>query len=262
MVIKEQYGRTRVLRLANPPANVLNLSLLEALRCEIEQAAGDEGVGCLMLASAYPRYFSAGLDLQELLGLKPERRPDMFGALFGVYRRLCEFPKPSLACIQGSAILGGWIIAMGCDFRILSENTGRIALSEIRIGLSPGSELIDRLIRISSSPSLVKEMVLRGRTLRAEQALAGGFVDRLAPPDSIEAECLKEAGALCRLAPRAYASAKSSLWRIETAGVQTLRRESLLEFTRLITGPEAQEGIQAMLEKRAPRFVNAAPGEP
>ena len=61
MVIKEQLDRVRVLRLAHPPANVLNLRLLGALRGEIEEAAENRAVGALVLASSYPRYFSTGL---------------------------------------------------------------------------------------------------------------------------------------------------------------------------------------------------------
>lgn len=258
MVIKEQTERVRVLRLANPPANVLNMSLLKTLRGEILQAGTDAGVDCLVLASAYPRYFSTGLDLEELLSLGRERQPELFEALFGVYHGLLAFPKPTVAALGGSAILGGWILAMGCDFRLLSEGTGRIALSEVRIGLSPGAELIARLKEISSEPNLVKEMVLRGRTLRADEALAGGFVDRLVPQETLGEEALKEARQLSRLAPRAYAAIKRGLLRRAPGEAEALRRESLEEFQTLLSGPEAQEGIAAMREKRKPRFAGAA----
>lgn len=212
MVLKEQHERVWVLRLANPPGNVLNMSLLHALRGEIIQADSEKDVRCLVLASAYPRYFSTGLDLVEVVSLPLERRHEMFEALFGVYFALRALSKPSLAAMGGSAILGGWIMAMGCDFRLLSEGTGRIALCEIRMGLSPGGVLIRRLCEIASNPVLVKEMVLRGRTLHAEEALAGGFVDRLVPAEAMDEESLKEARQLCKLPSQAYASIKRSLW--------------------------------------------------
>ncbi|MBI3554415.1 MAG: enoyl-CoA hydratase/isomerase family protein [Elusimicrobia bacterium] len=261
MVIKEQDAHVRVLRLANPPANVLNMSLLQTLRGEIDSAARDPEVRCLVLASAYPRYFSTGLDLEELLSMPPDRRGELFGALFGVYHGLRGLPKPALAAIGGSAILGGWVLAMGCDFRLLTEATGRIALSEIRLGLSPGAELIARLRDIASSPVLVKEMVLRGRTLRADEALSGDFVDRLVPADALADEAMKEARQLCKLPHDAYAAVKGALSRGGAAEQEALWRETMEEFKRLLGGPEAQEGIHAMREKRRPRFAGVEAGE-
>jgi enoyl-CoA hydratase len=253
MVLKEQHERVRVLRLANPPGNVLNKSLLQALRGEIVQAETDTEVRCLVLASAYPRYFSTGLDLSEVVSLPQARRHELFEALFGVFDALRALAKPSLAAINGSAILGGWIMAMGCDFRLLSAGTGRIALSEVRMGLSPGPALIARLREISSDPVLVKEMVLRGRTLHAEEALSGGFVDRLVPAESMDDEALKEARHLCKLPHQAYSSIKRSLWPGEEQA--ELKRRTLDEFHLLLAGHEAQEGILAMKEKRRPRFT-------
>jgi enoyl-CoA hydratase/carnithine racemase len=253
MLNQETHGRVRVLRLANPPANVLAVALLKRLKTEIAAAAADDGVRCLMLASAYPRYFSTGLDLGEMLALPPERRGEVFGELFAVYHDLLAFPKPTLAAINGSAILGGWILAMGCDFRFLSEGTGRIALSEVRMGLSPGTELVERLSRLSSSPTLVKELVLKGKTLRADEALAGGFVDRLVPQEALEEEALKEARQLCKLPLTAYASVKRSL----NGTNRGLSEATLAEFGRLLAGPEAEEGVLAMREKRRPRFAGA-----
>lgn len=258
MVIKEQAERVRVLRLANPPANVLNMSLLRTLKGEIEHAAADPAVDALLLASAYPRYFSTGLDLEELKSLGKDRTHELFEALFGVYYALRALGKPTLAAIGGSALLGGWILAMACDFRLLSEGTGRIALSEVRMGLSPGAELVTRLREMSSSPNLVKELVLRGRTLRAEEAFSGGFVDRLVPQEKLEEEALREARQLSKLAPNAYAAIKKLLARRAPGEDEALKSESLEEFRRLLAGPEAREGILAMQEKRRPRFAGAA----
>jgi enoyl-CoA hydratase/carnithine racemase len=256
MLIKEERGAIRVLRLANPPANVLNMSLLATLEREIASAGSDPAIRCVVLSSAYPRYFSMGLDLEEMLSLPQERRSEVFGGLLSVYHGLRACPKPSLAAISGSAFLGGWILAMGCDFRLLSAGTGRIALAEIRMGLSPGAELIARLREISSSPVLVKELVLRGKTLRAEEALAGGFVDALFPPESLEDEAMKEARQLCKLPLEAYAAIKRALSG-PPGDREALWQDALAEFRLLMRGADAQEGVLAMREKRRPRFAGA-----
>jgi len=256
MLIKEQFEKVRVLRLATPPSNVLNLNLLETLKREIVEAADDAQVRCLVLASSYPRYFSTGLDLDELAGLPRERQAEPFAALLGCHRALREFPKPTLAAVSGAALLGGWILAMACDFRLLSKEHGKIALSEIRLGLTPSGILVKRLMEISASPSLVREMALRGRALRWEKALAGGFVDRVVEAERLNDEALKEAHSLAKLAPAAYASIKRALARRAPGDDEALRQESREDFDRLLATSAAQDGIKAMREKRRPRGIH------
>lgn len=254
MLVKEQEGRVRVLRLANPPANLLTLGLLAALRGEVAQAATDPSVAALVLASAYPKYFSVGLDLQEQESLPPQRRGEPFEGILALYRELRAFPKPTVAALSGSAVLGGWILALACDFRLLTAGTGKIALSEVRMGLSPGPVLIGRMLELAANPSLVKEMVLRGRTLRAEEALAAGLVDALVDAEALAAEALKEAKSLARLPRGGYAAVKAALSRRPPGDEEAIWAQTQAEFRALLAGPEAREGIAAMREKRRPRW--------
>lgn len=253
MIEIENIERVRILYLNSPPSNVLNLKLLGALRQEVERAGADAGVRCLVIASKIPKYFSSGLDLGELTSLPPERQAEPFNALLALYRTLYALPKPTLACIGGNAILGGWIIALAADFRILSED-GRIALSEIRFGLSPTSLLIQRMKSISSSPTLVKEMVLRGKTLRAPEALAGGFVDELADPLAVLEHAKSFARGLGKMSPLGYASVKRSLQESGSLDGTKLWEKSMDEFHELFGDPQTKEGIMAMRDKRRPNW--------
>lgn len=256
MLIKEDLERVRVLRLANPPSNVLNLGLLSALRKEVAAAAADATVRCLLLSSAYPRYFSTGLDLSELTSLPPERRTEFFDGLFGLYRDLLALPKPTLAAISGTAFLGGWILAMACDFRLLTDD-GRVALSEIRMGFTPTPVLVGRMLRICSSPSAVKDMVLRGKTLRAEAAFAAGLVDEVVAPGELAARALAQARTLARLPAAAYAKIKAALDDPDGKNQEDLWRRSRAEFAELFALPETQEGLEAMRDKRRPKWESA-----
>lgn len=242
------------MRLANPPSNNLTLSLLETLREELSQAREDSSVRCLVLASAYPRYFSTGLDPQEIKALPEGRRFEPFLSLLEAYRQILEFPKPTLAVLSGSAVLGGWILAMACDFRLMGREHGKISLSEIRFGLSPTACLIQRMREISSSPFLVKEMVLKGKALRAEQALEGNFVDALAPGETLDAQALSEARRLASAPLPAYLSVKKALQGPSAPGFAALWQDSLRDFERIVETAEAREGIAAMVEKRRPRW--------
>ena len=254
MIDREDHGRVRVLRFNHPPANVLTMALLERLRKEFAEAAGDDGVRCLVLASALPKYFSTGLDLGELSGSGEGKRSGPFLALIETFRTIEAFPKPIVASLNGSAILGGWILAMACDFRYLAREQGRIALSEVRMGLSPTRALIQKLTSIGKDPSLVKAMVLRGKTLRAEEALSGGFVDAVFPGAKLEDAVMKEAKALAKMAPHAYASVKKSLSRVYGESHDALWKESIEDFDELFADPLTAEGLSAMKEKRRPRW--------
>jgi enoyl-CoA hydratase/carnithine racemase len=254
MIVKEQDGLVRVLRLANPPANMLSLGLLEALRREIAHAASDSGVRCLVLASSYPRYFSAGLDLEELMTLPPDKQSSHFEAILGAFRDLRALGKPTLAAMSGTAVLGGWILAMACDWRIMADAPGKVSLAEIRIGLSPSAMLIGRLQQIAKDPVAVKEMVLKGKSLRVPEAYAAGLLDRVVSSEHLQEEVMSEARSLTKIAPAAYAAAKKALWRRPVGDEEAIWRESIAEFQTLFAGPEAQEGVAAFREKRKPRW--------
>jgi enoyl-CoA hydratase/carnithine racemase len=252
VIVVEQQDSVRVLRLQAAPSNVLSLAFLGELAEGVRAAGEDKATRCLVLESAFPRYFSTGLDLSELAGLPRARRTEPFERLLRTYRLLRDLPKPTVAAIGGSAILGGWIVAMACDFRLLTPD-GRISLSEIRLGLSATSALIARLREMAASQALVKDLVLRGKTLRAPEALAGGFVDRLVPTQALREEALKQARALGKLPAPAYASIKRSLSGRTPKEEEALWRASRREFDRLFFTSEAQEGLTALHEKRRPR---------
>lgn len=253
MIETSDRDGVRLISLNRAPSNVLNMELLASLRGALTRAEKDPSVRALVLASSCPKYFSSGIDLEELTGLPPERQSEPFLGLLSAYRELLSCPKPTVAALSGNAILGGWIVAMACDFRVLAEEA-RIALSEIRFGLSPTTLLIRRMQQISSSPVLVKEMVLRGKNLKSAEALAGGFVDSLAPASRVLEEALALAKSLAKQSPGGYASVKRSLNGTGSEESERLWKLSQTEFKELFADPQTSEGIMAMREKRRPKW--------
>lgn len=242
-------GKVRVLLLRREPGNAV---LAEDLR---QLAAEVEGLGearALVLGSSLPRYFCSGLALEPIVAARPEERHETFVALLTAYRALLACPRPVVGALSGSATVGGWIIAMGCDWRVLAEDTGKISLSEIRLGLTPSPVLIARLAALSKDPRVVKEMVLRGAPLRAPQALEAGLVDELAPEAEVLPRALELARRLARSAPGAFAAVKRGLNAPFLDAAPW--RESLEEFKAVVAGAEGAEGLRAMAEKRRPRW--------
>jgi enoyl-CoA hydratase/carnithine racemase len=245
-------GAVRVITLARPPGNALGRAELEALRREFQSASADPGVRALVVESGVPRYFSSGMDLAEITALPPERRAEPFGELLAAYRALLEAPKPVVAAASGAAILGGWILAMGCDWRVMAAESGKAALSEIRAGLSPTPLLIARLAALCRDPRVAREMVLRGETLRTDEALAAGLVDEVGAEAEVRARALDLARRLAKSPPAAFASVKRALNAPFLDA--SLWRESMEEFKATVLGPEAGEGMAALRDKRRPRW--------
>ncbi len=251
-ILTRDEGPVRIITLTRPPGNTLGLETLAAFRTEINRAAQDQRVRAIVLASGLPKYFSSGLDLGEIMGLPEKSRSQAFEGLLHCYRALLSAPKPVVGSLSGAAILGGWILAMGCDWRIMAEESGKAALSEIRLGLTPTPALVARLTALSCDQRVVKEMVLRGKTLRATAILAAGLVDELVPEKEVFERALSLAARLAKSAPAAFASLKKGL--NDPFLDEELWRRSLSEFAALIAGPEACEGMAAMRDKRRPHW--------
>ena len=247
-------GAVRVLTFARPPGNALDLATLAALRRAADEASAAPAVRAVLLDSAVEGYFSSGLDLEELMSLPEARRREPFEALIAAYRALLACPKPTVAALSGSAILGGWIVAMACDWRLAAPGA-KVALSEIRAALSPTTGLVRRLAQLSSDPRAVKEMVLRGKSLGAAEAERAALVDEVVPDAELAAAAAKAAGRLAKSPPRAYAEIKRAL--NAQAADEALWKASLDEFAAVFAGAEAQEGVAALRAKRRPRWEAA-----
>ena len=244
-------GAVRVLTLSRPPGNTLDLATLADLRAAAFAAARDASVRAVVLESDLPRYFSSGLDLDEMSSLPEERRREPFEALIAAYRALLDVPKPTVAAMSGSGLLGGWILAMACDWRLLAEGS-KISLAEIRAALTPTTALVARLLELSCDPRAVKEMVLRGTPLGSAQALAAALVDEVLPEAEVRSSSLALARRLAKSPPRAYAAVKRAL--SSAAGDDARWARALEEFSECFQGEEGREGVAALRAKRRPRW--------
>lgn len=247
-------GLVRVLTLSRPPGNTLDLATLADLRSAALAVAQDASARALVLESDLPRYFSSGLDLDEMASLPEGRRREPFEALIAAYRALRAVSKPTVAAMSGSGLLGGWILAMACDWRLLAEGA-KVSLAEIRAGLTPTTALIARLRELSSDPRAVKEMVLRGASLGGAQAAAASLVDEVLPEGEVRAASLALARRLAKSPPRAYAAVKRAL---SSGGDDDARwSQALSEFSESFEGEEGREGVSALRAKRRPRWEGA-----
>src|SRR5262249_734950 len=179
-------ARIAVISLARAPVNALSLSLLEQLIAALRRAAADENVRAVILTSAVPRRFSAGLDLRLMLG-KPAS--DVRRLLDKLYVELADVQynlgKPSIAAVGGSARGGGLTLAHppAWCWAGASETFG---YREIDVGLVPAIHFV-HLPRIVGRHRAF-ELLFSGRTFGAEEAFALGLVSRIVPDERVRDE--------------------------------------------------------------------------
>lgn len=189
-------------------ANTISLQLTIDFNDALAALDADPSVQCILVTGAGERHFCGGADLREIEqlmspeGVIGDRRRDFI-------THIEQVSKPVIAVINGAAMGGGCEIALACDFRVMAEGA-RIGLPEIRFGALPGAGGTQRLPRIVGL-ARAKQMVLMGQDVSAQQALAIGLVDRIAPAASLMAVANELAAQLADKAPYALAAGKQLL---------------------------------------------------
>lgn len=167
--------------------NVLSRDTLLELDKHLSALASSPPRG-LVIRSAKPGGFIAGADVKEFVELKSvEQGVEMVRSAQGVLARIESLPCPSVAIIHGFALGGGLELAMACRYRVgVKSDKLSIGLPEVMLGIHPGFGGTVRAVRLAGVRAAM-QMMLTGKTLRADQAKRAGFLDKLVFPADAEA---------------------------------------------------------------------------
>lgn len=236
--------------LDNPPVNALDESVMDELLAAFERARTDTTARAVILGTAIPRRFCAGLKLDAFRnGSAAEGRT----LIDKIYVRLVDaqfnLGKPSIAAVTGAARGAGMTLAISCDL-IVAADTATFGYPEVDVGLLPA-------IHFTHLPRIVGryrafELLFTGRTFGADEAQSLGLVNRIAPADSEMDEARKLARTLAgkspelmRIGKAAFMNAIDSDYRRGVAGA--------VELVCAVSSTEAfREGMDAFVEKRKP----------
>ncbi|MDR7595035.1 MAG: enoyl-CoA hydratase/isomerase family protein [Armatimonadota bacterium] len=239
--------------LNRPPANSYDFGFIEELDRAIQQAEADPEVRVVVVRSALERFFSAGADVRAFSENPPDRNMELVRYAHRVLGRIAQVPKVFIAQIGGHALGGGLEIALACDLRFGARGEYRVGLPEVTLGLLPGNGGTQRLPRLVGW-SRALDLMVTGRTLTAEEAHAYGILDRLVPAERLAEETAEYARKLASGPVRAVGAIKLAV----RLGVDRPLEDGLRLERELVDGlfrsEDAQEGIRAFLEKRAPLF--------
>ena len=242
-----------ILTLSRPDVlNALSFDLIAQIGARLDEIAAS-AARALIITGAGEKAFCAGADIKELMGrsLIAEKRGAELGQ--SVFAKLDRMPFPSIALVNGFALGGGAELALACTFRLATANA-RFGLPEIKLGLIPGYGGTQRLPRLVGE-ARAAEIILTGRTIGAEEALAIGLINRIVAAPALDA-ALAFAGEFTRYSLRAAGFAREAVQRAAGSTLADgLRIEADLSTLAYQT-QDAAEGMQAFLDKRAPKFAD------
>jgi len=247
----EVADRIGLLTLHRPhQLNALNAALLAEFAAVLDAWEADESVQGIVITGSGEKAFAAGADISEVAGW--DVSTGLAAELQRLFDRLQEFPKPTLAAVNGVAMGGGLELAMSCDLRIAAEDA-RMGLPEVGLGVLPGAGGTQRLSRLVG-PGRALEMILTGRALSAEQAEHWGLVTQVVPAADLLTTATETLGRVLAKGPLAVRLAKMVIGPGHDTDLRTGQLLEQLAQTLLYTTEDKAEGTAAFLEKRAPEF--------
>jgi enoyl-CoA hydratase len=230
--------------------NALSFAVLEEIAGAFD-AVASMPVRALVITGAGQKAFCAGADVKELRGRDPaahKRSVERGQAIFG---KLDDLPIASIAVINGYAFGGGLELALASTFRLATANA-RLAFPEIKLGMIPGYGGTQRLPRVVGEARAL-ELIMTGRTVGAEEAHRIGLVHRLIEGDPIEAG-ITFARELTVYSLPVLALARAAVKRALDVPIHEGLKIEADVATLAYRTADAQEGMTAFIEKRAPAF--------
>jgi enoyl-CoA hydratase len=241
VTVERRPDGVALVRLDRPKANALSGELLQQLRAIAEELTADPPGAVVVWGGE--RIFAAGADIVQMENGGPEAVSANFAAATGALARL---PRVTIAAINGYALGGGLELALACDLRICADDA-KLGLPEILLGVIPGGGGTQRLARLVGV-GRAKELVLTGRQVRAEEALAIGLVNRVVPKADLIDEVLRFAATLAAGPRLAQAAAKAAI----DEGLETTLEEGLAieaaQFVAVSRTEDADRGIRSFVE--------------
>ncbi len=217
----------------------------------LDSAERDKEVRIVCVSGAGDRVFCSGADLGGGIGKGTDKENQSFKNYATLITRLAQFPKPTLAKINGHCMAGGTGFMLGCDI-VIAKDDAKFGTPEVNVGLFP--MMIGALIFRNVLRKKAMEMILLGEKLTAKEALEMGMITRAVPKEDFEAEVDKVLKTIASKSPLGLKIGKEAFREIESMDLEKSVSHLSEKLIEVASTEDAVEGITAFLEKRAPEF--------
>ncbi len=242
-----------LLTIASKPLGVLRFGVKRALQAVLAELEADRSVRCVVLTGV-EKAFSVGSDIRDF-SLEVGWLLENEYVEAGLNAAIENSRLPVIAALNGFALGGGAVLALACDIRVAARSL-KIGFPEVKVGAFASGSGTQRLPRMVGRGRAL-DLMLTGRTIEAEEALAIGLVEYVVPDEDLRSKALDLAAAIAANPTGAVSASKRCVNSGLRDGIEiglALERELRIQTGR---GADSIEGRQAFLEKREPRFNQA-----
>lgn len=244
------------LTLNRPQAfNALSEAMLDALQAALDRAAADDSVHVVVLA-AVGKAFCAGHDLKEMRGVPAHVTQAYFEKLFAqcgqMMMTLHRLPVPVVARVQGIATAAGCQLVAMCDLAVAASDA-RFAVSGVNLGLFCSTPSVALSRNVPRKAAF--EMLVTGDFISADEALVQGLVNRVAPPDQLDAAVEALVARIAGKPRVALAMGKALFYRQLQVGLEAAYADAAHTMACNMMDAAALEGVQAFIDKRPPKWA-------
>jgi len=248
-------GRVATITLNRPDKrNAISYELIEDLLAALAEVAASSAL--VLILTGAGKAFCSGMDLenlQALIGRSPEQSLKDSQIMARLFRALYDFPKPTIAAVNGAAIAGGTGLATLCDFT-LAVPEAKFGYTEVKIGFVPA--IVSAFLLRQVAEKIARELLLTGRLFDAEEAKRIGLVTEIVSAENLMARARELAGQLMENSPASLLYTKRLLSEAAREELDRQIDTSVRENAAIRATPDFREGITSFLEKRKPKWTD------
>ena len=230
--------------------NAISFDLIDDLLRALEEVSKSDAI--VLILTGAGKAFCSGLDLDNLkalLGRTPEQNLQDSRTMVQLFRSLYEFPKVTIAAVNGTAIAGGTGLALLCDFT-LAVPEAKFGYTEVRIGFVPA--IVSTFLLRQVGEKQARDLLLTGRLFDAAEAVRLGLVSEIVPGENLMPRARALAAALMENSPASLRATKQLLTEHARPELDAPIESAVRENAAIRTTADFREGISSFLEKRKP----------
>ena len=253
ILVSEQQGVTTLTLNRPDKRNAISFELVEELLRALDEI--EKSAAQVLIITGAGKAFCAGLDLDNLkalLGRAHEENLKDSAFMARLFRRIYEFPLPTIAAVNGVAIAGGTGIATMCDFTLAAPEA-KFGYTEVRIGFVPA--IVSSFLVMQVGHKIARDLLLTGRLFDAAEARGYGLVNEIVPPEKLMTRARELAAQLMENSPSSMRLTKKLINGFIAAQLDRQIAQAVEDNARIRTTADFREGISSFLEKRKPKWT-------
>jgi len=232
--------------------NAISYELIQDLLAAFEEVRNSTAL--VMILTGAGKAFCSGMDLENLkalIGRSPEQSLEDSKIMAELFRTLYDFPKPTIAAVNGAAVAGGTGLATLCDFTLATPEA-KFGYTEVRIGFVPA--IVSTFLLRQVGEKMARDLLLTGRLFDAEEALRIGLVNEVVAGEQLLQRARELAAQLMENSPASLLYTKRLLSAAARAELDAQIDAAVRENAAIRSTADFREGISSFLEKRKPKW--------